>query len=114
VTLFENLGGIEAIWLAVGLIGQSMFFLRFLVQWLASERAGQSVIPTAFWYFSMAGALIVLAYAIYKKDPVFIIGQCAGLFVYTRNLYFIHSTGQAGAPARNAAPGEQSAVKSGE
>ncbi|MCB1492520.1 MAG: lipid-A-disaccharide synthase N-terminal domain-containing protein [Rhodobiaceae bacterium] len=66
-----------------------MFFMRFLVQWLASEKAGQSVVPTSFWFFSIAGALIVLAYAIYKVDPVFIIGQLMGLGIYSRNLVFI-------------------------
>ena len=76
-------------WLAIGFIGQGCFAARFLVQWIASERRRQSVVPTAFWYFSLAGGLIVLAYAIYRQDPVFIAGQVPGLVVYARNLYFI-------------------------
>ena len=66
-----------------------MFSARFLLQWIASERAGRSVVPIAFWFFSVAGSAILLTYAIYKKDPVFIVGQSAGMFVYVRNLYLI-------------------------
>jgi lipid-A-disaccharide synthase-like uncharacterized protein len=79
----------EQIWVGVGLFGQAMFFMRFLVQWIASERQGRSVIPVAFWYFSIGGAGILLAYAIYRLDPVFILGQAGGFFVYGRNLYLI-------------------------
>ena len=79
----------EHLWLAIGLLGQALFSARFLVQWLASERRRRSVVPTAFWYFSIGGGVTLLAYAIYRHDPVFIIGQAAGLFVYARNLYFI-------------------------
>ncbi|HXQ66340.1 MAG TPA: lipid-A-disaccharide synthase N-terminal domain-containing protein [Alphaproteobacteria bacterium] len=79
----------EKIWVGVGLFGQAMFFMRFLVQWLASERQGKSVIPLAFWYFSIGGAAILLVYAIYRLDPVFIIGQAGGFFIYARNLYLI-------------------------
>ena len=63
--------------------------MRFLVQWLQSERLRRSVIPEAFWYFSLLGGATLLAYAIHRKDPVFIVGQAAGLFIYLRNLYFI-------------------------
>jgi lipid-A-disaccharide synthase-like uncharacterized protein len=80
---------IDQTWLAIGLLGQAFFSARFLVQWLASERRKKSVVPTAFWYFSIGGGLTLLAYAIYRRDPVFILGQGAGLFVYARNLYFI-------------------------
>ena len=80
----------ETLWLIVGFVGQGCFFFRFLVQWLSSEREKRSVIPIAFWYFSMAGAMIVLAYAIHRRDPVFIVGQLTGVFIYTRNLYFIY------------------------
>ena len=73
----------------VGLIGQGLFTARFLVQWLQSERQGKSVIPVAFWYFSIAGSLILLSYAVWRKDPVFILGQSAGLLIYFRNLHFI-------------------------
>ena len=79
----------EMVWLGIGLAGQAMFSMRFLVQWYQSERKKKSVIPVEFWYFSMAGAVILLSYAIYKQDPVFIIGQSTGLFIYSRNLYFI-------------------------
>ncbi|MGO8865740.1 MAG: lipid-A-disaccharide synthase N-terminal domain-containing protein [Alphaproteobacteria bacterium] len=79
----------EKIWLGIGFFGQAMFFMRFLVQWLASERQGKSVIPLAFWYFSIGGAAILLVYAVYRLDPVFIIGQAGGFFIYARNLYLI-------------------------
>ena len=79
----------ETIWLAVGFIGQALFSARFLVQWIKSERAKKSVFPVAFWYFSIAGGLTLLAYAIYRQDPVFILGQATGLFIYFRNLYFV-------------------------
>ena len=81
-------------WLAIGLLGQAFFSARFLVQWIASERRRKSVVPHQFWYFSVGGGLTLLAYAIYRHDPVFILGQAAGLFVYARNLYFIHRTEQ--------------------
>ena len=76
-------------WLIIGFIGQACFSCRFLVQWLASEREKKSIIPVAFWYFSLFGVATLLAYAIYKKDPVFIMGQATGLLVYFRNLYFV-------------------------
>lgn len=76
-------------WVVIGLGGQLLFTARFLVQWIASERAGRSIMPMAFWYFSIAGGLILLAYAIYRKDPVFILGQSTGLFIYLRNLWLI-------------------------
>ena len=82
--------GFELAWVAFGLVGQLMFSARFLVQWLASERARRSIIPTAFWYFSLAGGLTLLTYAIYRQDPVFILGQSLGVFIYTRNLWLIH------------------------
>ncbi len=77
------------IWVLIGLAGQSMFFMRFLYQWIASEKAKKSVVPEAFWYFSLAGGLIILAYALHKKDVVFIMGQLPGAFIYTRNIYLI-------------------------
>src|SRR5215510_6127935 len=84
----------EQLWLAVGFLGQICFSMRFLVQWIASERKRESVIPVAFWFFSIAGGLTLLTYAIHRLDPVFIIGQAAGLFVYGRNLYLIRRKGQ--------------------
>lgn len=76
-------------WLIVGFIGQGLFTCRFLVQWLTSERLRRSVIPVAFWYFSLGGGAILLCYAIYREDPVFIAGQALGLVIYARNLFFI-------------------------
>ena len=78
------------IWIAIGLFGQIFFFCRFLVQWIASEKAKRSIIPLSFWYMSIVGGMIVLAYSIYRKDPVFILGQSFGIFVYARNLWLIH------------------------
>ncbi|HEY4404191.1 MAG TPA: lipid-A-disaccharide synthase N-terminal domain-containing protein [Xanthobacteraceae bacterium] len=75
-------------WLALGFLAQALFTARFLVQWIASERAGRSVIPVAFWFFSIGGGLLLLVYALYRRDPVFIAGQAFGVFVYGRNLYF--------------------------
>jgi lipid-A-disaccharide synthase-like uncharacterized protein len=77
------------VWLAIGLLGQACFSARFLVQWIASERRKQSVVPVYFWYFSVVGGLVLLAYAVHRRDPVFILGQAAGLFIYGRNLYLI-------------------------
>ncbi|MGH7233731.1 MAG: lipid-A-disaccharide synthase N-terminal domain-containing protein [Nitrospiraceae bacterium] len=79
----------ESIWLVIGFIGQGIFFMRWLVQWLASERSAESRVPIGFWYMSLVGGLITLAYAIYRKDPVFIAGQSIGAFVYIRNLMLI-------------------------
>jgi lipid-A-disaccharide synthase-like uncharacterized protein len=79
----------ETIWITIGFIGQSLFFMRFFCQWLASERKGESVIPHVFWYFSIAGGVTLLAYALWRQDPVFILGQSTGLLIYARNLYFI-------------------------
>ncbi|MEM7670143.1 MAG: lipid-A-disaccharide synthase N-terminal domain-containing protein [Pseudomonadota bacterium] len=80
----------ELIWVLVGLGGQIMFMMRFVLQWLATEKARRSVIPVSFWWFSIAGAAILLAYAIYRADPVFILGQSLGFFIYSRNLWFIY------------------------
>ena len=80
----------EHVWVGVGLLGQGLFSARFIVQWVASERRKQSVVPVEFWYLSLAGALITLSYAIYRLDPVFILGYLPGLFIYARNLWFIH------------------------
>ncbi len=81
----------------LGYAGQALFTMRFLVQWIASERAGKSVIPLAFWFFSIGGGLLLFGYAPYIKDPVFILGQGFGVFVYLRNLYFIKREQRAGA-----------------
>ncbi len=80
----------EKIWLGIGFLGQGLFSARFLIQWLMSERQRKSVIPLEFWYFSLAGGITLLAYAIHKRDPVFVLGQSFGLVIYLRNLFFIH------------------------
>jgi lipid-A-disaccharide synthase-like uncharacterized protein len=82
---------LELLWVLFGLFGQVMFTGRFLVQWIASERAHRSVVPVAFWWFSIAGGLVLLAYAIYRRDPVFILGQSLGVFIYARNLWLIRN-----------------------
>ena len=82
---------LEFWWVVVGLTGQAMFTTRFVVQWLASERAGRSLVPVAFWWLSIAGGLILFLYALYRQDPVFILGQGMGIFVYSRNLWLIHA-----------------------
>jgi lipid-A-disaccharide synthase-like uncharacterized protein len=97
ITRLEAMPAAERVWLSVGLLGQAMFSARFLIQWIASERRKESVVPRPFWYFSIAGGLTLLAYAISIRDPVFILGQSTGVFIYARNLYFIHRQ-----PARTA------------
>jgi lipid-A-disaccharide synthase-like uncharacterized protein len=84
----------EQLWLSLGFLGQAFFSMRFLVQWIVSERRRESVVPLSFWFFSIGGGLTLLAYAIYRRDPVFIIGQGAGLLVYSRNLYLIQRKGR--------------------
>lgn len=79
----------EHVWILIGFGGQAVFTSRMLVQWWASEQAGRSVVPISFWWLSVIGGVILLSYAIYKKDPVFISGQALGLIVYVRNLYLI-------------------------
>lgn len=76
----------KTLWLGIGFLGQALFSARFLVQWLSSERHKRSVIPMAFWYLSLGGGLILLSYAIYRRDPVFIVGQMTGSVIYLRNI----------------------------
>ncbi|NBQ85507.1 MAG: lipid-A-disaccharide synthase [Methylophilaceae bacterium] len=85
----DNTSNGDLIWLCVGLLGQVLFMMRFIVQWLHSERHKQSLIPVSFWYFSLIGGLTVLAYGIHKMEPVIILGQLPGTFVYARNLILI-------------------------
>ena len=85
---------LETTWLIIGFLGQGIFFMRWVVQWITSERHAESRVPTAFWYMSLIGGLITLAYAIYRKDPVFIAGQSIGSLVYLRNLMLIHRPNQ--------------------
>lgn len=81
---------LDRIWVGFGLLGQVVFGARFIIQWIASERRGESHIPLIFWYLSISGGIILFAYAIHKRDIVFIIGQGAGLVVYVRNLMLIY------------------------
>ena len=76
-------------WIVLGFVAQFSFTMRFVVQWIASERAKRSVVPVAFWFFSLLGGVLLLIYSIYRKDPVFIAGQAMGLFIYVRNLWLI-------------------------
>ena len=94
--IFHVESGVELAWVLIGLFGQLLFTGRFLVQWIASERAKRSVVPILFWYFSIGGGLILLAYALYRRDPVFILGQSMGVFIYARNLWLIHAERRAG------------------
>lgn len=89
----------HGIWLVLGFTAQALFSARFLIQWLASEKIKKSVIPNLFWWFSIAGGSLLLVYAIHRADPVFIVGQAAGLVVYLRNIYLIYKK-----PVQPAAP----------
>src|SRR3954470_13487147 len=76
-------------WVLLGVIAQISFTMRFVVQWLASEKAGRSVVPMAFWWFSISGGLLLFVYALYRRDPVFIVGQGLGVFIYIRNMQLV-------------------------
>ncbi len=80
----------ESLWLGVGFTAQALFSARFLVQWIASERVRQSIVPVSFWFLSLLGGMLLLVYAVWRRDPVFIVGQGCGLVVYSRNLYLIY------------------------
>lgn len=77
------------IFMGIGFIGQGLFSMRFIIQWIASEREGKSVIPFSFWLFSLGGSALLLIYAVYRKDPVFILGQAPNILIYSRNIYLI-------------------------
>ena len=79
----------QTFWIAIGFAGQALFSARFLIQWIASERAKKSVVPKLFWYFSLAGGATLFDYAAWREDPVFMVGQAFGLIVYIRNLWLI-------------------------
>jgi lipid-A-disaccharide synthase-like uncharacterized protein len=83
-------------WVVFGLLGQTAFFLRFLVQWVASERAGESMIPLSFWYLSLLGTVILLVYAVHRNEPVFLLGYLPNAFVYLRNLMLIRRKARGG------------------
>jgi len=90
LSYFTNLEKIEVIFLIIGFTGQGLFASRFIVQWLYSEKIGKSSIPISFWYLSIFGGLGLLCYAIYRQDPVIILGQTFGIFIYLRNLILIY------------------------
>ncbi len=79
----------EMLWIGIGLFAQAMFMMRFVVQWIASERVKRSIVPETFWYFSIGGGVLLLAYSIYRVDPVYMFGQGLGLIIYVRNLHFV-------------------------
>ena len=81
----------QLVWVMVGFLGQALFSARFIIQWFVSEKAKESIVPIAFWYFSILGGMTLLTYAIWRRDPVIICGQAGGLMIYARNLWFIHS-----------------------
>lgn len=95
LTLFHVETTAEFLWIMLGFTAQAMFGLRFIVQWLYSERAGKSVVPVIFWHISVLGGTLMLSYAIYRWDPVFMLGQAMGLAVYLRNLWLIYRRGDA-------------------
>lgn len=90
ISYIESLSKIEIIFLLIGFLGQGLFASRFVVQWIYSERKGESSIPTIFWYLSIFGGIGLLIYAIFRKDPVIILGQSFGIFIYLRNLFLIY------------------------
>ena len=90
INFFESLTKFEIIFLIIGFTGQGLFASRFIVQWIYSEKRGESIIPVPFWYLSLFGGLGLLTYAIFRKDPVIIIGQLFGILIYTRNLVLIY------------------------
>ena len=90
ITYIESLSKIEIIFLLIGFFGQGLFASRFVIQWIYSERKGESSIPTIFWYLSIFGGIGLLIYAIFRKDPVIILGQSFGIFIYLRNLFLIY------------------------
>jgi lipid-A-disaccharide synthase-like uncharacterized protein len=94
----------ESFWLGVGFLGQALFSARFVVQWIASERARRSIVPIAFWFLSLGGGATLLAYALYRRDPVFILGQGSGLLIYLRNLMLVRNDAQGAAVTSPAPP----------
>ena len=87
---FNNLSNLEILFLVIGFTGQALFASRFIIQWIHSEKKGESSIPLVFWYLSIFGGLGLLTYAIFRKDPVIIIGQLFGILIYLRNLILIY------------------------
>lgn len=89
----------KVFWLALGFSAQALFTARFFLQWIASEREGRSVVPVGFWFLSLGGGFLLFIYSIYRKDPVFILGQGAGLFIYLRNVHLIYRERRKGVKA---------------
>jgi lipid-A-disaccharide synthase-like uncharacterized protein len=104
------LRGVGGAWIALGLLAQLIFSARFVVQWIASERAKESVVPLSFWYLSLVGAVLLLAYAIHRRDPVFILGQSTGSFIYLRNLQLRGRRDPRFRPPAELAPGAEAAT----
>ena len=90
ISFFANLTSTELLFLIIGFVGQGLFASRFIIQWIYSEKIGKSTIPITFWYLSIFGGIGLLTYAIFRKDPVIIIGQSFGIFIYVRNLILIY------------------------
>tara|TARA_B100001173_G_C15713851_1_gene431463 strand:+ start:346 stop:642 length:297 start_codon:yes stop_codon:yes gene_type:complete len=88
---FQNLTSLELLFLCIGFVGQGLFASRFIFQWIYSEKKGESAIPVVFWYLSIFGGIGLLTYAIFRKDPVIIVGQSFGIFIYLRNLILIYN-----------------------
>tara|TARA_B100001059_G_C17811297_1_gene572446 strand:+ start:1620 stop:1916 length:297 start_codon:yes stop_codon:yes gene_type:complete len=91
INYINSLNNYEILFLIIGFVGQGLFASRFIVQWIYSERLGESSIPVIFWYLSIFGGIGLLIYAIFRKDPVIILGQSFGLFIYLRNLFLIYN-----------------------
>jgi len=89
VQWWAQVSNVELAWLIFGFAAQGMFFMRFVIQWIASERVKRSIVPETFWYFSFAGGLMLFSYAVYRMDPVIMLGQFMGLGIYSRNIYLI-------------------------
>ena len=99
LTFFKVETTAELVWVIVGLCAQLLFSMRFILQWIASERQAKSVVPEAFWWFSIFGGVTLLAYAIHRKDPVFILGQALGVVIYVRNLWLIYAEKRGAQPS---------------
>jgi lipid-A-disaccharide synthase-like uncharacterized protein len=99
IAWFQDQSTTDLIWIGLGFFAQFLFMMRFVVQWIASERAKRSVMPEVFWYFSIGGGVLLLAYSIYRVDPVYMFGQGLGLIIYLRNLYFVWNNKKNGGEA---------------
>lgn len=100
---WNAMSGLDIVWFGVGLAGQMLFTFRWIIQWLASEKAGRIVVPELFWYTSLVGGLMVMAYGLYKPDPIIVLGQF-GVFFYARNVYFLMRQGRGDPQRQEEAP----------